>query len=314
MNEAQFKQFFLPLGLSAAIILALVFPGPGIEVKSWDLMREAVMLIFLINGLQSSLVFKDVNLKFFKAFLFLVLSSLLLCPFFGKWLANALGLPPDLALGLIVMSAMPTTLSSGLVVASVAGGSATWSMLFTMGLNLVGIFTIPFILAFALNTSTVHLSPWPLLVNLIQIVFCPYIIGSILRRSIQATEKYKIILAHLPTFCIILVAWTSVSVSADNILNMQLNFLLYSCLAVVLVHVLLLLLHYGSAKVLALNLPETKSFVILGSQKTIPIALSVLTALHLKQAGPAVMVCIMFHFLQLLIDSWLAARWAKKLD
>lgn len=313
MNEATFKRHFLPLGMSVAIVMALSYPGPGMVVKSWDLMRPAVMLVFLINGLQSNFVVKDVNIRFFKAFLFLVLSSLILCPFLGQWLAEAIGLPPDLALGLVVMSAMPTTLTSGFVIAGVAGGSAVWSMLFTMGLNLAGIVTIPFVLTLVLKSGDVHLSPWPLLYNLLQMVFCPYVIGCVLKKWLSPAGPFKLLLSHIPTFCIILVAWASVSASAENVLHRPMNVLLWSILAVVLVHVQLLCLHYGGAQWLTLNLPETKSFVILGSQKTLPIALSVLTALHLEQVGSAVMICLMFHFLQLLLDSWLAGRWAKKM-
>ena len=44
------KRYFLPLGLITATLIALLFPGPGTVVKTWNLVPEAVMLIFFING------------------------------------------------------------------------------------------------------------------------------------------------------------------------------------------------------------------------------------------------------------------------
>ena len=305
------KRHFLPIGLSSAIVLALAYPEPGAIVKSWEMMRQTVMLIFLVNGLQSTMVIKDVSFSFVKAFLMLVVSSLLLSPFLGKWLALGMGLPQGLAVGLMVMSAMPTTLSSGIVIAEVAGGSASWALLFTMGLNLVGIFSIPFVLAFTLNAKDLQLSSWPLFLNLVEMVLLPFIAGLWLKKWIKPSGSYKMLLSYTPSVCIILVVWASLSASANHVLSMSGGLLFWALLSALLVHGILLGLHYGLAKVSAFNLPETKSFVILGSQKTLPIALSVLTALHMNQVGPAILICLMFHFSQLLLDSWLASRWSK---
>jgi hypothetical protein len=58
-----------------------------------------------------------------------------------------------------------------------------------------------------------------------------------------------------------------------------------------------------------LDQPERLSLLILGSQKTLPIALSVL-ALMEGSVGLAVVACLTFHFLQLSLDAFLV-KWLK---
>ena len=56
-----------------------------------------------------------------------------------------------------------------------------------------------------------------------------------------------------------------------------------------------------------LNSKEGKVLLFVGSQKTPPIAISVLTVLG-DYVAQALLTCIVFHFGQLLIDSLISAK------
>ena len=130
-------------------------------------------------------------------------------------------------------------------------------------------------------------------------------------RKYWTLEAYRSLISYIPSSCVIGIVWVSLSVSARALLGMEAHLFFWILLAVSSLHGLLLLLHLALAKLMHLQRAERISFVIVGSQKTLPIALSVLSALNPPQLGAAVLVCLVFHFSQLFIDSFIAARWAK---
>ena len=78
--------------------------------------------------------------------------------------------------------------------------------------------------------------------------------------------------------------------------------------SVSLIHLLLLGLNsLAAVKILQLNPEDAKALLFVASQKTLPVSLAVLTGLH-QDTGNAIIVCLLFHFIQLLIDSALASR------
>jgi sodium/bile acid cotransporter 7 len=70
--------------------------------------------------------------------------------------------------------------------------------------------------------------------------------------------------------------------------------------------------HFGLAKTLRLDLAKTKTLTFIGSQKTLPIAISTLSALLGQDMGLALTICLIFHFFQLLLDSSLAGIWVQR--
>ena len=56
-----------------------------------------------------------------------------------------------------------------------------------------------------------------------------------------------------------------------------------------------------------LNPENSKALLFVASQKTLPVSLAVLAGLH-QETGNAVIVCLLFHFVQLFGDSILASR------
>lgn len=57
-----------------------------------------------------------------------------------------------------------------------------------------------------------------------------------------------------------------------------------------------------------------RAVVLVGSQKTLPIAVTVLNQLSAKLSGPiglAVVPCVVAHLSQILIDSVLVSRWLR---
>ncbi len=300
------QQWFLPVGLLLAMAFSLTVPAPGTALNDTGLVLALVPLIFLVNGYQTRVDMRSLRRRFLGVLGVGVVIGLLLSPFIGLGTAVLLGLPASAALGLVVMASMPPTLSSGVVMTENAGGQTLWAMLLTILLNLIGIFTIPFVLSLTLATGAeVAVSPWPLLLRLLIVVLLPFVLGGLLRRLL--VRKAPAWVRYIPSSCIIATVWMSMSASSGTLLELTAGAFALIVIGSLLVHGTLLLLCAASGRGLRLAAGERIALLLVVSQKTLPVAIGVLTALNVPIAG-ALVVCIVFHFLQLVLDSVIVAR------
>jgi sodium/bile acid cotransporter 7 len=306
------KKFFLPISLIVAAIAALISDKPGTCLNELGFVQIFVIIIFLVNGYQMKLQDFKVERSFWKTIAFAAIISLLAGPFLGMFIGQAIGLSGVLALGLLVMSSVPPTLSSGIVITGAAHGNRLWALFLTIGLNIIGIFTIPIMLKLSLhNSEDVYISPLPLFFKLLLYVLLPLLVGVIVRKY---TSKHDISgsLKYLPSICVILMVWVALSASSKLLLDVQGIQYLYMALGGLTVHGILLLANWMGGKfLLRLKGPENKALLFVASQKTLPISISVLAALG-GETALALLTCMIFHFGQLLVDSIISAKMASK--
>ncbi|MDP5290990.1 bile acid:sodium symporter [Oceanimonas sp. CHS3-5] len=297
----------LPGGLCAAIILALLLPGPGVWLAQWQPLPWLVAVIFLVNGLQTQVRELRPEAGFGRVFGLALVISLLLSPLLGALLYYYSGLAPGLALGLLVVSVVPPTLSSCVVLTRLSGGNAQWSLFMTLGLNLLGIVTIPLMLSLLIGSSG-ELSPWPLLHKLSLMVLLPFVLGILLRLVLGARVVHRW-MTLVPTLSVVTTAWITLSTSRAALLALEGADLLALAAWSLLLHGLLLLLCRLAGSGLAR--PARLALMFTAAQKTTPVAVSVLVAMN-AAGGLAVVACLVFHFLHMLADSLLASRIAAR--
>jgi len=305
-----FKKAFLPAGLVVAIAAALAVDlgeratGGLMPLRPW-----LVITIFLINGYQTRLRDAPRSLRFAAAFLTAAVLTLLAAPWLGRSMAGVLGMSGAMALGLIVMSSVPSTLSSGIVLTEVTGGNSLWALILTIGLNGLGVLTIPFVLKLCLRTAAeVEVDPLPLLGKLVLLVLVPFVAGGLVRGVARGRQLLPL-MKYIPSTCVILTVWISCAAKRDSLLTLTGPSLGLIAAGALTVHLVLMVANLAASFPLRLKPDERRATMFLGSQKTLPVALGVLTALG-STAGQAVIVCITFHFLQLVTDSFIAAKMA----
>ncbi|PLX62375.1 bile acid:sodium symporter [Sedimenticola selenatireducens] len=302
--------YFLPVGLLLAFLTAWLAPEPGRLLQQAGLVPWMVVTIFLINGYQTVLSQMPLSGKLWTTALIAVLINLLISPFLGLAAASLLALPSAAAIGLIVTATVPSTLSSGIVMTQLAEGDGIKALFLTILLNLLGVFTIPFLLPVVLeNAGSLDLSPWPLLKQLLIIVLLPFVLGMLGRRILQLSPRHWLI-RYLPSSCVVVTVWMSVSASSETLKEISLPLIGGMIVAALLLHGALLLLCLGSRHLYQPQRGEWIALLFTASQKTLPVAVGVLAALN-QPIGVALVACILFHFMQLLVDSMLAARLAR---
>ncbi|RWX48438.1 solute carrier family 10 (sodium/bile acid cotransporter), member 7 [Candidatus Electrothrix marina] len=301
------RQYFLPAGLILAAIFALTLPQAGVILAGHNGITLTILIIFLVSGYQTGAAGIPLNKGLLHVFLTAAAVSLLLAPLLGLAIGNLLTLSSSLLTGLLIICAVPPTLSSGIVITGVSGGNTVLALMLTISLNLTGILTLPTVLHLCLKASgPVAIDQWGLFTKMLLLVLFPFVLGKIIRTMLKK-QWVSPNWSYVNSSCVILAVYISLAVSRQEFFRTSSGQYLAVLFSVSLVHLLLLAMNNQAGKLLKLNPNDSKALLFVASQKTLPISLAVLAGLH-QDTGNAVIVCLLFHFVQLLIDSVLASR------
>jgi len=304
------KQIFLPLGLLLAILFSLLLPAGGVILSENSGLKILIFIIFLVTGYQTGARGIPLDRRLFHIFLAAAAISLILAPLLGLLMTRLINFPDSLAMGLIIISAVPPTISSGIVITEVSRGNAVLALFITVSLNLLGIFTMPFMLDLCLKAAgPVDIDQIGLLVKMLFFVLLPFGIGK-LTRSVSGKSRVSPNWSYVNSGCVILVVYGSLAVSKSVFSGLGVADYGIILASVSLLHLLLLAINAQAGKMLRLRPAEHKALVFVASQKTLAIGLAVLANIK-YDTGSAIIVCLMFHFFQLFADSYLASYLQK---
>jgi sodium/bile acid cotransporter 7 len=234
-----------------------------------------------------------------------------LAPLLGLLVSKALNFPLYLAMGLIIISTVPPTISSGVVITEVSRGNSVLALFLTISLNLLGIFSMPFVLDMCLKAvGPVDIDQIALLEKMLFFVLLPFAIGKIIR-NLRSEERILPLWSYVNSGCVIVIVYSSLATAKAAFSGVTTFDYLTILAGVASVHLLLLLMNTIAGKMLKLSTSDGKAMLFVTSQKTLAIALAVLANVKFD-TGNAIIVCLMFHFFQLFVDSFLASVLQKR--
>ena len=305
------KQLFLPVGLLVAVLAALLLPAGGHFISDNSGLRIIVFIIFLVSGYQTSSGGLSLDKNLFTLLFVSSIISLLLAPLIGVIVSQILNLSFPLAVGLIIISTVPPTISSGVVITEVSRGNTVLALFLTIAINIIGIFTMPFVLDISLRAAgSIDIDQTALLLKMLFFVLLPFIIGKMIR-TVSGKKRVSPLWSYINSSCVILMVYSSISTSSDAFTGLTITDYSLVFAAVALVHLLLLVINNLTGRRLKLSAADNKAQLFVTSQKTLAIALAVLANINFD-TGSAIIVCLAFHFFQLFVDSALAAFLQKK--
>lgn len=310
------RQHWFLAALMCVAIVGARFPHPfGNYADTFDT-RWAVMLIMFLNGLtlETSRLFDALRRP-----LIVVVGVL-----FSFVFAAAFGYPasrllmaayPDFSVGLLVVTAMPTTLASGIIWTRMANGNDALSMVITVVGNSISFVLSPLILSITLGTA-VALQPVDMMQKLFVVVVFPAAVAQALRRDRRVRERtlrLRLPLSVLAQVVILNIVFVGIVggmlAMKENGGVMSASALLNVVVVVVAVHLLAVAACWAGGRAVGLNRPDRLSVIFNGSQKTLPAALYVCEEFFPAYAF-APIPCVLYHVCQLVADSWLV-EWAK---
>ena len=329
---------FLVLGFIFAITLALAWPLPGRELGTptagdFPITQTiCIVVIFFISGVTLKTADIKNALSAHVALVYGIVTILVITPMLGFAIVQIPFEPVQFRYGLALFSCVPTTLTSGVTLVTSALGNGALALMLTVTTNVLGVFTVPFILNAVLssapdngnadseNSSAMYEAAAALLLKLVISIIIPMAIGKTVREKIACapafTTKYKVELGLLNNSSLIAIVWMSVSKSRGQLVGASGLNIFIIVLAGIGFHLLLLTMNWTmTTPILKLPEKERRAVLLMTSQKTLPVAVTVISYLDENKWGGHGLIaipCIVGHVSQLFIDAFIASKWAAR--
>ncbi len=227
---------------------------------------------------------------------------------------SPLPLDPGTRIGLFLVAVMPTTLTSGVVMAGAAGGNMAHALLVTLLANSLGVVTVPFSLTLLLGveggTGEVGIDKLRLMGQIGLLVLLPLFLALFLRlkgRGVAGSLSKGIPVVN--QVLVLAIVWIALSGARGTVLKGAPDMVEIVWLSV-LFHGLLWLAAFLLSRVFSLGPGSRESVVFMGGQKTLPLSV-LLQMRFFPDCGLALAFCVVHHVIHLMMDGYLVARLSR---
>lgn len=318
----KFKPDWFLFGLGAAIALAWAAPGPGAP-DGWlhpeILTKAAVALIFFLHGARLSLAALRDGALNWRLHLCVQMGTFLLFPVLGLGIYFMMHgrIAEDLDLGLFFLCALPSTISSAIILTGMARGNVAGAVFNATLSNLIGVVVTPLWITGEMRTSG-HMQPLtPVVLDLVRWLVVPLIVGQVMRRWIgEFLNRHRPATTLVDRGAILLIVYTAFCDSFrkgvwSNYAGSQLVVVLLICAGLFTVVILAI-----AAVTRALGFPweDRIAAMFCGSKKTLAAGVPMAKLIFGSQPGLGLILLpvMLYHPLQLVICGVLAQRWNRQ--
>ncbi|CAN5449166.1 bile acid:sodium symporter [soil metagenome] len=203
------------LALLGMIGLAYVFPAPGIyegPVSLGSITTYGVSLIFFFYGLKLSPDKLRAGLKNWRLHVTIHTATFIVFPIL---IYSSRSLFPDadhnmIWLGIFFLATLPSTVSSSVVMVSIAGGNIPAAIFNASISSLIGVFITPLWMGLVLTATNNNYDMGDIILKLTLQVALPVAIGILLHKRLGGmAEKYRMKLRYFDQIIILLIIYTS---------------------------------------------------------------------------------------------------------
>ncbi|MDR2037556.1 MAG: bile acid:sodium symporter [Bacteroidales bacterium] len=320
LAKAGIDAFLLLLIL--AVFLAYLKPeiGSGKGVFSLSAIANyGISFIFFFYGLKLNREKLHAGLSNWKLHILIHVTTFILFPVL-IWFIRPLftGEETILWLGIFYLAVLPSTVSSSVVMVSIANGNIPAAIFNASISSLAGVFITPLWMSLVLSGTNgydfSHL--WGIISKLILQILLPVALGMILNRKWgYFTEKHRKGLQRFDQAIILLIVYTSFCTSfADHVFeDFSASGILWCALGMVLLFFVVYFIVTLIARILKLNREDTITAQFCGSKKSLVhgTAMSKVIFTGYSSVGIILLPIMLYHALQLMIVSAIAYRKSK---
>lgn len=300
--------------LLLAILLATFLPATGgVRPVAQDVSNAAIFLLFLLNGLRLPRHEVREGLRDWRFLVPLALWCFAAMGFAG-WLLSRAGsawLPPQVAIGLLFLGVLPSTVQSATAYSSLAGGNLAASVVAAAVLNILGVFlSAPVFALWAGGAAPAF--DWSGIERIALILLLPFAIGQLLQhRAGHFVRDHRMAATWMDRMSIAIPVYVAFSGAVEQGLWQRMGLPAWAALALLVV--VFLTIGFGGAWLLggALGLERRTriSFLFSGGQKSIALGAPLANVLFPPAvAGLLLLPVLTYHLLQLVLSAPLAAR------
>ncbi|HEX4359984.1 MAG TPA: bile acid:sodium symporter family protein [Pseudonocardia sp.] len=307
---------FMVLILLTVGIAALLPASGSVSVGFSHLTTVAIGVLFFLYGVRLSPREAIAGLRHWRLHGTVVLATFVLFPLLGlaaQWIPESV-LPRQLALGVLFLCCLPSTVQSSIAFTSVARGNVPAAICAASLSNLAGIVVTPVLVGVLMSTHG-GISGGAVLDVALQLL-APFVLGQLLRRWLAGwAGRHHRVLSLVDRGSILLVVYTAFSEAVEAGLWHRISLGSLGVLAAVDAVLLGVVLAVTSLVPRWLGFSRADRITILfcGSKKSLASGLPMAGVLFAGQGiGLLVLPLMLFHQIQLMACAWLASRFAKQ--
>ncbi|MBL8471526.1 MAG: bile acid:sodium symporter [Rhodocyclaceae bacterium] len=306
--------------LIATVLLASFLPCSGRPAQMFDHAANfGIALLFFLHGARLARSVIIAGALHWRLHLLVLSCTYLLFPLLG-WLARPAYEPllgPALAVGMVYLCVLPSTVQSSIAFTSMARGNVAAAVCSASASNMAGVFLTPLLANLLLAgqgaTAGVSLDAiW----KIVQQLLLPFVAGQLLSPLLMGwIKRHPKLIRVVDQGSILLVVYTAFSAAVIEGLWQQLApstlFLLVGVNALLLA--LVLLTTGFLARRLGFDRADRIAIIFCGSKKSLATGVPMAKVLFAANAfGAAVLPIMLFHQMQLMTCAVLASRWGAE--
>lgn len=301
-----------------AVIIAIIAPARGNFADIFgQLTNVAIALLFFLYGARLSTQEALNGLKHWRLHLTILAFTFMVYPLIGIALRPLTAvISHDMYLGILFLTLVPSTVQSSVAFTSIAKGNVAGAIVSASASNLVGVVVTPLLVMLLMGTGGgVHIDT-SVFGEIALLLLAPFVLGQFTRRWVgkvaqskatKVVDRGSIAMVVYSAFSkgVVDGVWTSISL-------WDLAFLVVFAAAFV---AFMLWLTRKASQKMGFNRADTIAIEFCGSKKSLATGLpmaSVIFASGGASLGLLILPLMIYHQVQLMMCSWLAARYAQR--
>ncbi|OLP42399.1 bile acid:sodium symporter family protein [Rhizobium oryziradicis] len=314
---------FLPdtftLLLICTVSLASVLPIHGVAADYFAMATKvAIAALFFLHGARLSRDVVLAGLLHWRLHLFILAVSFVLFPLLGlgAGILTSGFLPPALALGIIYICVLPSTVQSSIAFTSMAGGNVPAAICAASASNILGMILTPLLCGLLLSAGGHGGVSLDAILQIFVQLLLPFMVGQVMQPWVgQWVRARKSLLMPIDRGSILMVVygafseaviegiWRSYSLTDIGVVVL---------IDMVLLAIVLMLTMFGS-RLMGFAKEDEITITFCGSKKSLASGVPMASAIFAGQSvGAIVMPLMLFHQIQLMACAVIAQHYAAK--
>ena len=306
------------LALLGTVVLASLLPATGAAARWLDGGTDvAIAALFFLHGARLPRQTVLAGLLHWRLHLLILTCTFVLYPLLGL-LARPLAatvLTPELALGIVFLCTLPSTVQSSIAFTSIAGGNVAAAVCSASLSSVLGVLLTPWLMTLLAGTSGALADPLQAVAKIMLLLLVPFVAGHLLRPWIGArVDALKPLLKYTDQGTILLVVYAAFGAAVSEGLWQQ------TPLPALLGTAVLCALLLGIAMPLVALIARRSGFdrgdqvaiLFCGTKKSLATGVPIAKVLFAGgPIGAIVLPIMLYHQLQLIVCGVIAAKLAR---
>jgi sodium/bile acid cotransporter 7 len=306
--------------LLGTVLLGLLLPARGVAaVGLSQITYWAVALLFFIYGAKLDPSSVKAGMMNWRLQGLSFIATYVVFPLLGLGVAAIFGglLGPEVTMGLLFLSVLPSTVQSSIAFVSMAGGNVPAAICSASLSNMLGVVLTPTLAALVLHAGDGSVS-LDAMVRIGSQILLPFILGQLLRPWVGGFVKsHKMLTLIVDRGAILLIVYSAFG--AGTVSGLWASIPPASLIALIAVMLAFLALVFGviagMGRLFRLPRPDRSVLFFCGSTKSLASGLPIAAALFpAATVGAIVLPVMVYHMSQLLVCAMIAQHSARKMQ